>query len=68
MNYNLLSQLRNAEVVNEKDDGYESRVVYHSKLDISRTTPIQQRKYYIDGCGQPCKHCFHLIKETENVN
>ena len=41
--------------------GFEHCIMCHKKLDILKSTPIDQRLYYIEGAGQLCKDCWEGI-------
>ncbi len=55
-------------VLNEKalftEDGMERCVICKKKLDIPVATPVDQRNYYVCGCGQLCVDCFRLVRPT----
>lgn len=44
----------------EKEE-IEECVVCHKKTEYLKSTPIDQRKYYVEGCGQLCEDCFDGI-------
>ena len=37
-------------------------VLCASRTEYTLTTPIDMRKYYIEGCGQLCKKCYCIIR------
>ncbi len=50
------------------DEPYEQCVMCKSQTEYSRSTPIGERQYYIEGAGQLCRKCYYKIygnKEQE---
>ncbi len=43
---------------NEKQDEKEECVLCHEPTEYSYDTPIGERQFYIEGCGQVCEKCF----------
>ena len=41
-----------------KSNESETCVLCGKELIISKYTPIEQRRCYIEGCGQLCTNCF----------
>lgn len=39
----------------------ETCVVCHKALDIDKTMPVDERKYYVKGAGQLCKECYEEL-------
>jgi len=39
----------------------EKCIACHKKTEYFKSTPIDQRKYYVKGCGQLCEDCFDAI-------
>ena len=37
-------------------------------LPIRKDTPINLRKYYVRGAGQPCEDCYNEIYSNPNQN
>ncbi len=35
----------------------EKCVICHKKTEYLKSTPIDQRKHYVEGCGQVCENC-----------
>lgn len=52
----LLEKLRYNEQT--ADNEYEICIMCHCETDIKKNTPVDQRKYYIEGFGQLCKKCY----------
>jgi len=48
------------EEIEEKKE-IEECVICHKKTEYFKSTPIDQRKYYVEGCGQLCEDCFDGI-------
>lgn len=46
----------------EKDartnDEYEKCIICRKQTKVLKSTPIKERKYYVEGAGQLCKECF----------
>ena len=43
-------------------------VVCKKETDYDFSTPVEQRKYYVEGCGQLCEECYaDLNKEDQNI-
>lgn len=45
-------------IVPEED---EICILCGSKTGISKTAPLNTRKYYVDGCGQLCRECWNEL-------
>lgn len=41
----------------EKKEIVEECVICHEKTEYLKSTPIQERKYYVSGVGQFCENC-----------
>jgi len=41
--------------------GYEHCVICFKRLRVKKETPIQQRRFYVEGAGQLCEKCFYRI-------
>jgi hypothetical protein len=39
------------------DDDFEKCVLCGARTTVLKTTPIQERNYYIEGVGQLCESC-----------
>lgn len=39
-------------------DNHEICAVCHRKTEISKSLPLEQREYYIEGIGQLCSRCY----------
>ena len=49
----------------EKDkrlEKYEKCVICKKRTDVLKTTPIEERDYYVEGVGQLCKKCYLKMK------
>lgn len=42
---------------------HEHCVICLSETEYLYSTPIQERKYYLAGCGQLCEKCYWEIKK-----
>lgn len=51
---------------NEKQDEKEECVLCHEPTEYSYDTPIGERQFYIEGCGQVCKKCFNEYIRKNN--
>lgn len=40
-------------------------VVCFIETPYTQNTPIDERDFYIEGCGQLCEACYHEIKSEE---
>jgi len=58
----LLEKLRYNEQT--ADDEYEICIICHCETDIKKSTPVDQRKYYVQGFGQLCKKCY--LKKSQH--
>lgn len=51
------------------EDPYEICILCGKKTDILVSTPVNQRKRFIVGCGQLCEDCYDSLKpETITAN
>lgn len=46
---------------NNKSEEYEVCVLCKSNTDIKRSQPVWKRKYYVEGAGQLCRRCYHIV-------
>ncbi len=44
----------------------EKCILCGNDTEIPVSAPIDYRKYYIQGCGQLCKDCYHTLKLASN--
>lgn len=51
----------NKEKEKEKMEEKDRCVLCGKETEYLRSTPIDQRKYYVEGCGQLCEDCFDGI-------
>ncbi len=51
----------NKKIEKKEKEEIEECVVCHKKTEYLKSTPIDQRKYYVEGCGQLCEDCFDGI-------
>ena len=71
MSLTLLKVTREGEIVDtgihkNLDDDLEKCVMCHSFTAVRRSTPIDQRKYYIKGeQGKPIKNVMSTLMENE---
>ena len=65
MSLTLLKVTEEGEVVDtgihKNQDDLEKCVMCHAFTAVRRSTPIDQRKYYIKGAGQAHKECYEYI-------
>jgi hypothetical protein len=47
--------------------GKEICIICGKETEYNFDTPIQERKYYIEGVGQLCKRCYYLIYYGEKI-
>lgn len=40
-------------------------VVCYTETPYMKNTPIEEREFYIEGCGQLCESCYQEIKAEE---
>jgi uncharacterized protein (UPF0248 family) len=52
----LLDKLRYNEQT--ADDEYEICIICHRETDVKKSTPVDKRKYYVEGFGQMCRECY----------
>lgn len=50
---------------NKKKNIYEHCVICHKKTDVLFDTPIQEREYFVLGCGQLCGKCYWEITHNK---
>lgn len=43
-------------------------VVCYAETAYSKDTPIEEREFYIEGCGQLCEACYNEIKAEEHAD
>lgn len=48
----------NEEKDRRSDDEYEKCVICKKQTNVLKSTPVKDRKYYVEGAGQLCKECF----------
>lgn len=40
-------------------------VICYAETPYTKDTPIEEREFYIEGCGQLCENCYQEIKAEE---
>lgn len=53
------------EIGQDKNDEVEKCILCGKDTEYVFKIPIQERNYYIPGCGQLCKQCYLEIKDPE---
>lgn len=43
------------------DSPYESCICCHYQTDQMKNQDVWERKYYVEGAGQLCKHCYEQV-------
>ncbi len=43
---------------------YDTCVVCHEQMDVSADVNINNRNYYVEGCGQLCRNCYCKIYDS----
>lgn len=51
----------------EKVDLQEYCVLCGAGVEYSINTPVDERKFYVDGCGQLCGRCFREILLLQRI-
>ncbi len=46
---------------------YEKCICCQSQTAVLKTTPIEEREYYIRGCGQLCPGCYRKITKPNHA-
>ena len=46
-------------------EGRDRCVACYVETPYTKSTPIEEREFYIEGCGQLCEHCYQEIKTEE---
>ncbi len=45
---------------------YEKCICCKELTSVPKTAPIDEREYYIRGCGQLCPRCYRKISQSDN--
>ncbi len=44
--------------IEKHDDVYEKCIICGQTTKVKKSTDVNERTYYIKGCGQLCKDCY----------
>ena len=42
-------------------------VICYAETPYTKETPIEERQFYVEGCGQVCEKCYYEIQADECV-
>ncbi len=46
---------------------YEQCICCKELTSVPKTAPVDEREYYIRGCGQLCPRCYKKISQPDNT-
>ncbi|MCI9449372.1 MAG: hypothetical protein HFE30_03865 [Clostridiales bacterium] len=49
------------------EETYEECISCKEQTAVLKATPIDEREYYIRGCGQLCPECYRKISKPDNA-
>ena len=47
------------------EEKYERCICCKEQTNVLRATPVDEREYFIHGCGQLCPSCYRELTQTE---
>ena len=50
------------------ENGTERCIICQKELHIPVSTPITEREWYIQGCGQLCDECYRLVTRSSQTD
>lgn len=57
----------NSEACQNENNAVEKCVLCGKETEYTFGVPIQERNYYVSGCGQLCKQCYLEVEVPETV-